>query len=123
MNEHEKYEYTYSAGEQAEILKIRKKYTPKEENKLEKLRRLDNQVTSRATMAALIFGIVGTLIFGSGMSMALLGGGFWMFLGIVVGVLGLLPVALAYPVYVKTLDKERARVAEEILQLTDELMK
>ena len=74
-------------------------------------------------MAALIFGIVGTLIFGSGMSMALLGGGFWMFLGIVVGVLGLLPVALAYPVYVKTLDKERARVAEEILQLTDELMK
>jgi len=35
------FQYTYSAKEQAEIKNIRSKYIPKEENKMEQLRRLD----------------------------------------------------------------------------------
>ena len=42
---------------------------------------------------------------------------------IVIGILGMIPVALAYPVYHRVLEKERARIAPEILRLSDELMK
>ena len=43
--------------------------------------------------------------------------------GILLGVVGLVPVCAAYPLYNKTLAKERARVAPEIIRLTDELIK
>ena len=43
--------------------------------------------------------------------------------GIVIEILGMIPVALAYPVYNRVLTKERQRIAPEILRLSDELMK
>ena len=46
-----------------------------------------------------------------------------MVLGIVVGLAGLVLVALAYPVYNRTQKKERDRIAPQILKLTDELLK
>ena len=46
-----------------------------------------------------------------------------MVLGIVVGLAGLVLVALAYPVYNRTQKKERERIAPQILKLTDELLK
>ena len=46
-----------------------------------------------------------------------------MLIGIPVGVLGILLISLAYPVYNRTIRKERKKVAPEILRLTDELMK
>ena len=70
MNEDQKnttFQYTYSAREQEELKRIRNKYLPKEENKMELLRRLDAQVTQKATMYSMIVGIIGTLIFGIGM--------------------------------------------------------
>ena len=42
------FQYTYSAREQAEIKRIRSKYTPKEESKLEQLRRLDASAAKKA---------------------------------------------------------------------------
>jgi len=45
-----------------------------------------------------------------------------MIIGIIIGLLGIVLVALAYPVYSKVLKKERERIAPEIIQLTDELM-
>ena len=41
MNNENQYNYTYSAKDRAEIKQIREKYSPKEENKMEQLRRLD----------------------------------------------------------------------------------
>ena len=46
-----------------------------------------------------------------------------MIIGIVVGVVGLLLVCLAYPVYNRRLKKEREKAAPEIMRLTDELIK
>ena len=46
-----------------------------------------------------------------------------MLLGIVIGVVGIVPVFLAYPLYNRTLKKEREKIAPEILRLSDELMK
>ena len=63
----ETFTYSYSASQQAEIKKIREKYIPKEESKLEQLRRLDESTTKPGMVAALTMGIIGTLIMGLGM--------------------------------------------------------
>ena len=73
-------------------------------------------------------GIIGALIMGTGMSLAMteLGaalGSLAMVMGIVIGVVGMVLVALAYPLYNRVLKKQRERIASEILRLTDELLK
>lgn len=133
METKETFNYTYSANEQEEIKAIRQKYCPAEENenKMEKLRRLDAAVTGKAQAFSLIFGIVGALLLGTGMSLAMtdLGDilGFSktpaMAIGILIGLVGIALVALAYPVYNRTIKKEREKIAPEIIRLTDELMK
>lgn len=120
---HSTFQYTYSAREQEELKKIRSKYLPKEENKMELLRRLDAKVTQKANMHAIVVGIVGALILGTGMSCCMAWGGAVFVPGIIVGVIGLAAIALAYPIYNLTLKKERERIAPEILRLTEDLMK
>lgn len=120
--------YTYSAQQQEEIKRIRKKYSAPEENKMDQLRRLDQRATQKAQAWAIAVGVIGALILGTGMSLAMTElssflGGTAMFIGIPVGLIGIVLVALAYPVYVRTLKKERQRIAPEILRLSDELMK
>lgn len=117
------FQYTYSAKEQAEIKRIRSKYTPKEENKLEQLQRLDASATQKATMYAIIVGVIGALILGTGMSCCMVWTDALLIPGIVIGVIGMAVLAVAYPLYNRTLKKERERIAPEILRLTDELMK
>lgn len=117
------FQYTYSANEQEELKRIRSKYAPKEENKMDLLRRLDAQVYQKATMYAIIVGVIGALILGTGMSCCMVWGGAVFVLGIIVGIIGLAVVGLAYPLYNRTLKKERERIAPEILRLADELMK
>ena len=46
-----------------------------------------------------------------------------MGIGVGIGVIGIVLVCLAYPIYNRTLKKEREKIASEILRLTDELMK
>lgn len=125
--EHNAFEYTYSARRQQEVEEIRKAYLPKEEDKMEQLRRLHQIPTKKAQAAALIVGIVGALILGTGMSLCMtdLGkalGTFAMTLGIVVGIAGMVMVAAAYPLYNHVLKKERSKIASQILKLTEELM-
>lgn len=117
------FHYTYSAKEQAEIRRIRSKYVPREENKMEQLRRLDASATQKATMCAMIVGVIGALILGTGMSCCMVWTDALLIPGIVVGVTGMAVVAAAYPLYNRTLKKERERIAPEILRLTDELTK
>ena len=126
MNEDRKsttFQYTYSAREQEEIKSIRSKYLPKEENKMELLRRLDSQVTQKATMHAIIIGVIGALIFGIGMSCCLVWADSAFVPGIVIGLCGMAILALAYPMYNRTIKKERERIAPEVLRLTADLMK
>ena len=126
MSESEKkttFQYTYSARQQEELKKIRSKYLPKEENKMEQIRRLDAQVTMKATMHAIITGVIGSLVLGAGMCCCMVWAQ-WAFIpGIVLGVAGMTIVALAYPLYNRILQKERKRIAPEIIRLTDELLK
>lgn len=126
MNEDQKnttFQYTYSAREQEELKRIRNKYLPKEENKMELLRRLDAQVTQKATMYSMIVGIIGTLILGIGMCCCMIWADSVFVLGIIVGVIGMGILALAYPLYNRTIKTERERIAPEVLRLTEDLMK
>lgn len=122
-NEKETFSYTYSAKEQEELKRIREKYISKEEDKMEQLRRLDRGVAQKGTVVSLVVGIVGALIMGLGMSCVLVWAGEWLIPGIVIGVAGIVVLALAYPLYMHITKKERQRVAPEIIRLTDELMK
>ena len=119
----EGFSYTYSAKEQEEIKALRSKYLPKEENKMEQIRKLDMKVSQKATMYSLILGVFGALILGSGMCCTMVWGNMWFVPGIIIGLIGMGIMAMAYPAYRKTLKKERERVAPEILRLTEELIK
>ena len=126
--ENNSFEYTYSAERQQEIEAIRRKYLPPEEDKMEQLRRLHSIPTQKAQAASIAIGVLGTLILGTGMSLCMtdLGaalGHLAMVIGILTGLLGLVMVALAYPLYNSVLRKERQRIAPEILRLSDELLK
>lgn len=122
-NNKEVFEYTYSAKQQEEVKRIREKYvqSPKEEDKMETLRRLDAGVTQKGTVVSLIFGIIGTLIFGIGMCCCLV----WSLfvLGIIIGAIGIIGLSAAYPLYAYITKKEREKIAPEILRLSEELMK
>ena len=125
------FKYTYSAKEQDEIKRIRQKYQSQEEDGMTRLRKLDASATSKATVIALVLGIVGALILGTGMSLIMtdlpevlrMTGITNMIVGIIAGVLGIILAALAYPVYCRVLKREREKIAPEILRLTNELMK
>ena len=128
MEDKESFKMTYSASQQEEIQSIRQKYVPKEESKMDRLRALDAQVTKKATMLSILVGVIGALILGCGMSLIMSDFGAALGtaalpVGIALGAIGLALAALAYPVYNRTLKKEREKIAPQILQLTDELMK
>ncbi len=122
-NQNKRFQYTYSASEQARIREIRSKYVPREENKMEQLQRLDASATQKATAYALVVGVIGALILGLGMSCCMVFDSSWFVPGIVIGVVGMIVVAAAYPLYNRVLKRERERIAPQILRLTDELMK
>ena len=122
-NESEVFSYTYSAKEQEEVKQIRKKYMPKEADKMEQLRRLDRSVTRKGAAVSIVMGIIGALTLGIGMCCAMVWMGQWFIPGIVIGLVGIILVSLAYPLYTHITQKEREKVAPEILRLTDELMK
>lgn len=130
--EKETFHYTYSAKQQEEIKAIRKKYSAPEEreDKMTQLRRLDARVTQKATAVSLAVGIIGALVLGVGMSLSMsefskiLGAyeEMALLLGIVIGIVGIVMVCLAYPLYHHMVKRERERIAPEIIRLADELM-
>lgn len=133
MNDNkETFHYIYSATQQEEVEAIRKKYMLEsisvEVDKMEQLRRLDASVTNKAMVPALISGVVGALIMGFGMSLIMtdLGsklGGLEILIGILVGIIGMIGVISAYPLYHYIFEKERKKTAPQILQLAEEITK
>lgn len=127
------FSYTYSAKEQAELKKIREKYSPvsEVEDKMTRLRRLDASVTKSAKAIAIILGVIGALILGIGMSLCMTELGevlgpykdYSMIIGILIGLLGGAIDSLAYPIYNAIVKAKRKKIAPEIIRLTDELMK
>ncbi|MBP3618247.1 MAG: hypothetical protein J6J38_09435 [Lachnospiraceae bacterium] len=119
----EGFQYSYSAKQQEEIKRIRSKYEAPQEDKMAYLRRLDESAVKKGTMLSIVLGVIGTLILGVGMCCVLVWQNVWFVPGIIIGMVGLIVLSLAYPVYMKVTKKEREKIAPEIMRLTDELLK
>ncbi len=122
----ETFTYTYSAKEQEEIKHIRDKYAPptKEETSMDRLRRLDASTTKGAAVVSLTVGIISALLMGVGMCCAMVPG--WkqyFYPGITVGIVGIIGIISAWPIYKRMVQRKRAKLAPEIVRLSDELMK
>jgi hypothetical protein len=120
-----KFSYSYSAPteeERREIASIRKDYLVHEQgdSKLERLRKLDKKVKTSPVILSVCLGVVGILVFGLGISLCLEWGIYvW---GILLAVLGCVPMVFAYPVYKWLLAKNKAKYGEEIIKLSEELL-
>lgn len=125
MSQETTFIYQYSAKENQEVEAIRRKYLPREESKLEELKRLDHTVQTSGMTEALCAGIGGALVFGFGMclTMQVIGSGaLIMVLGVLLGITGIGGMLAAYPVYRKVFNKTKQRFAPRILELTTELV-
>ena len=96
------------SNEKKYVEKIRDKYLDKEESKIDKLRNLDKKTRHGAKIFSYIFGSIGTLILGFGMSVAMgviLAEYIWI--GILVGIIGILMVSINYFIYRKLVNNAK----------------
>ena len=103
---------------------IAKDYAPKSDSKIIALKKLDARARTPAAVFTYSFGILASLVAGTGMclSMQVIGGGvFLTALGIVVGVLGFVGCGVNYPIYKKILEKGKAKYAYEIVELARQI--
>ena len=121
MSETKTFEYSYSAERSKEVEEIRKKYIKPEEDKFEQLKALDKKAEQRGMTTALALGIAGALILGIGMSLITVGPTALFVLGVIIGVIGIAVLGAAYPMYKKMVKADRAKVADRILSLSEEL--
>lgn len=109
------------------VEKIRSEYEDKGYDELDKLRRLDKSVKKPAKIFAYIFGGVGAIVMGSGMSLIMTDIGSTlnisnsMTVGIAVGVVGMLMAIVNYPIYKKLLGSRKEKYAGEVLALSKAL--
>lgn len=122
MENKDKFEYTYSAPQNHEIMRIREKYLPRKESKLELLRRLDESTTRKGLALSLTLGILSSLLFGGGVCCVLLWGGSLVVPGLCLCVIGMVGIAMAQPLYKRITREEQKKIAPEILRLTTELL-
>ena len=121
--ENNTFSYNYSAARNKEVENIRKKYMPKEESKIETLKRLDDRVQTAGMIEGLCLGIIGALVFGIGMCFFLevFAGAVWLtVLFMVIGTLLMIP---AYPIYRRIAHRTKEKLTPEILRLSEEIMK
>ncbi len=111
------------------VEKIRTKYTEKENNQLDELKALDRKATIPAEIFAYTLGIMGALVMGFGMSIimtdfgAAIGIENILVSGIVLGIAGIVIVSINYPIYKKLLTYRQKKFADEIIKLSDKIMK
>ncbi len=100
---------------------IAKEYAKKSTSKVLALKKLDRKAKRPAEIFAYTFGIIATLIFGTGMCLAMKVIGNAFILGIVIGIIGLILVAINYPIYKQILAKRKEKYAFEIVTLANEI--
>lgn len=111
------------------VQKIRSEYTEKERTQLDELRELDAKVKGPVNVFAYVFGSISAIVMGTGMSLvmtdigATLGLAESMPLGIAVGVVGMFMTIINYPMYKKMLASRRNKYADQIMKMSEELLK
>ncbi len=103
---------------------IAKEYAPKDNSKIIALKKLDKKAKMPATVFTYSFGIISSLIVGTGMCLAMqvIGSGVaTMVLGIIIGIIGFICCGINYPIYKKMLEHGKAKYAFEIVELAREI--
>ena len=105
--------------------KIASEYAPKTTSKLTALKKLDRKAKQGAEIFAYTFGIVCSLILGTGMSFAMgvIGDGSTktFIIGIIIGLAGILGVSINYFIYKSLLQKGKMKYGSDIVQLAKEI--
>ena len=111
------------------VQKIRTQYTEKEHTRLDALKALDKKVKRPANVFAYLFGSISAMVMGSGMSLVMtdiaetVGIPNPMISGIIIGVVGMLMAILNYPIYKGMLSSRRKKYANQIIALSEQIMK
>ena len=103
---------------------IAKEYAPKDNSKIQALRKLDRKAKLPATIFTYTWGIISALVFGTGMclGMRVIGSGIiGMVIGIIVGIIGMVGCGVNYPIYNKMLENGKKKYAYEIVELAREI--
>ncbi len=110
----------YKAQIAFEVNQIRSKYLPQDQNKLEQLKKLDKQVTVPGKKAIFIMVLISLALLAGGISLIV----FFNFIlaGTICCVLSLSCAFLIKPVYNFVTEKERTRLAPQIMRLSDEIL-
>lgn len=104
---------------------IANEYAPKKTSKVVALKKLDRKAKNPANIFAYSFGVIMSLVLGTGMclSMKVIGDGstLMMIVGIIIGIIGIIGVGLNYPIYRKLLESGKKKYAFEIMELAKQI--
>ena len=103
---------------------IAKEYAPRENSKIMALKKLDAKAKRPATIFTYTWGVVSSLVLGTGLcfAMQVIGDGvIGMAIGIIVGIIGMIGCGVNYPIYKKILEKGKKKYAYEIVELAREI--
>ena len=105
--------------------KIDSEYAPKKTSKIVALKKLDRLAKKNAEIFSYTFGIVSSLVMGTGMSFAMgvIGGNTVtsVIIGIVIGLVGIAGVSVNYPIYKILLNKGKNKYGSDIIRLAKEI--
>ena len=111
------------------VEKIRSQYTQEQHTELDALKALDARVKRPANVFGFTWGTIGSVVMGAGMSLvmteigAVLGLEETMVPGIAVGVAGMVMALTTWPIYQKILTSRKKKFAEQIMELSERIMK
>ena len=103
---------------------IAMEYAPKDNSKIIAHRKLDAKAKMPATVFTYTFGIISTLVAGTGMCLSkqVIGGTTLLTaLGILLGIIGFIGCGVNYPIYKKMLENGKKKYAFEIVELAKEI--
>ena len=111
------------------VEKIRSQYSQEQHTELDALKALDARVKRPAKVFGFTWGTIGAIVMGAGMSLvmtdigAVLGMEETLVPGIAVGVAGMVMALTTWPIYQKILVFHKKKFAEQIMELSERIMK
>lgn len=105
--------------------KIASEYAPKKTSKVVALKKLDKKAKQGAQFFSLTFGIISSLVMGTGMgfAMGVIGENniTSMIIGIIIGLIGIFGVSINYFIYKKLIAKGKEKYGSDIIRLAQEI--
>lgn len=106
--------------------KIASEYAPKTTSKVVALKKLDKKAKQSANVFAYTFGIISSLVMGTGMSFAMgvIGNNTTtsMIVGVAIGLVGIFGVSINYFIYKKLIQKGKMKYGNDIVKLANEII-